>query len=337
MPKISIVYVTCRPDYPIVDMPETHQFTPFLESLKKQTFTDFEVIFTDFLHSKRKYDFSSYPFKIKHIDPSEFSWAWKKGLWAIQDGFNWGLIHAEGELLLWFGDCCEIPNNDALQLWWEWYKKGYFANALTLNYKGNVPILLSNGTVVRDSRWQFVDKTANGIYYARGQQYSGYAASSLRSMIEINGYDSNFDGSPALSDAEAGLRLEELGYKFVCDKRLTMIERAHVGIAVASIAPDGTRPPSKLDKNEYTELWGMPDHDFRSNYSLLLLNQEKRRTRANDYALTEEELKWIMEHGEKWGIPSPQIGTYRYKLLMEWFNDPPMFDIYELRQKEGLA
>jgi hypothetical protein len=334
-PKISIIYATCRPDYPMVDMPEIHQFTPFLESLKKQTFTDFEVIFTDFLHSKRKYDFSAYPFKIKHIDPSSFSWAWKKGLWALQDGFNYGLIHAEGELILWFGDCCMLPNSDALQIWWDWYKRGYFAMALALYYTGNSPTHLPDGTVVRDSRWNFVDETANGIWYAKGQQYSGYAASSLQSMIEINGYDSNFDGSSALSDTEAGERLEQLGYKFVCDKRLTVIERAHTGISIASIKPDGTRPSPPLDTNKWIELWGMPDQDFRSNYSLLILNKEKRRIRANDYNLTEEELKWIVEHGEKWGIPAPIKGTYRHKLLMEWFNNPPLFDIYELRKEKG--
>lgn len=335
MVKISIVYATCRPDYPMINLPETHQFTPFLESLKKQTFTNFEVIFTDFLHSKRKYDYSQYKFKIKHIDPSSFSWAWKKGLWALQDGFNYGLIHAEGELLLWFGDCCELPNSDALQLWWDWYKRGYFAQALTINYLGNQQSRLPDGTLVKDSRWKFVDETANGIWYCAGQQYSGYASSSIQSMIEINGYDSNFDGSAALTDTEAGERLEQLGYKFACDKRLTVIERAHIGISVASIKPDGTHPPSMLDRNKWVELWGMPDQDFRSNYSLLMLNKQKKLFRGNDYTLTDGELNWIVEDGAKWGIPVPLEGTYRHKLLMEWFNNPPIFDIYELRREKG--
>jgi len=330
MVKISIIYATCRPDYPIVDMPETHQFTPFLESLKNQSFTDFEVVFTDFLHSKRKYDFSPYPFKIKHVDPSGFSWAWKKGLWALQDGFNWGLVHAEGELLLWFGDCCELPNADALQLWWDWYKRGYFAQALTVYYHGTKPKIQLDGTPVRDSRWKYVDENANGVWYCAGQQYSGYAASSLRSMIDINGYDSNFDGSPALSDVEAGERLEQLGYKFVCDKRLTVIERSHIGITSGNLDKEGVAHPYQ-GMETWTNLWGMPMQDFRNNYSLLMLNKQKKRFRANDYALTEEELNWIVEDGTKWGVPKPEEGTYQYKLLMDWFNNPPMFDIYDLR------
>lgn len=333
MVKISIIYATCRPDFPIVDMPETHQFTPFLESLKKQTFTDFEVVFTDFLYSKRKYDFSPYPFKIKHVDPSGFSWAWKKGLWALQDGFNYGLIHTEGELLLWFGDCCEFQNTDTLQLWWDWYKRGYFAQALTLNYRGTKPNIQADGTPVRDSRWKFVDESPNGIWYCAGQQYSGYAASSLKSMLEVNGYDSNFDGSPALSDTEIGERLEQLGYKFVCDKRLTVIERSHIGITGGNIDEKGVAHPYSTTQG-WTNLWGMPSIDFRSNYSLLLLNKEKKRTRANDYYLTEDELNWIVEHGEKWGIPKPVEGTYQHKLLMDWFNNPPIFDIYQLRQEQ---
>jgi hypothetical protein len=154
-------------------------------------------------------------------------------------------------------------------------------------------------------------------------------------MIEINGYDSNFDGSPGVSDCEAGERLEQIGCKFVCDKRLTIIERRHIGISSGNIMPDGTHPKSGLDQDKWTELWGMPHQDFRSNYSLLMLNKERKRYRANDYCLNEEELNWIVEEGAKWNVPIPKKGTYRHKLLMEWFNNPPLFDIYELRKEKG--
>lgn len=339
MVKISIIYGTARPDYPLVDMPEVHQFTPLLESLDKQTFRDFELIISDVLHDKRSYDFSKYSFPVKHVNPSEFSWALKKGLWGLQDGFNWGLVHAEGELLLWFGDCCEVVNGDSLQIWWDWYLKGFYAHALFVYYKANQPFLVDEAIeakytigggsgpedfkklvkegymkkILRDSRWLYVEESPNGVYPCSGQLFYGYASSSLDDMLKINGYDSNFDGSKALGDIECGLRLDRIGCQFVLDKRLWLVERVHQPI------------PKEV-------LWGTPEKgDFRSNYSLLKLNQNKNKVKANDYKLTEEELEWIVEHGTHWSVPRPEEESYRHQLLMDWFNDPPMYDLRTLR------
>lgn len=339
--KISIIYGTARPDFPMIDLPNIHQFTPFLKSLQRQTFKDFEVIISDVLYEQRKYNFSRFNFPVKHLNPNVFSWALKKGLWGLQDGFNWGLVHAEGELLLWFGDCCELVNPDSLQLWWDWYMKGYFAQALVVYYKGNQPFFVDDaikmkyakkGTtlyyqpeifkkhvkegilkdVLKDSRWQYVEKSLNGIYPCGGELFYGYASSSLDAMLRVNGYDSNFDGSKSLGDVECGLRLERLGFQFVLDKRLWLVERVHKPI-----------PPKVL--------WGSPKQEFRSNYSLMMLNKEKKLVRANSYKLSREELEWIIEHGTHWSVPRPKEGTYGYKLLMEWYNHPPIFDLRELR------
>lgn len=339
MVKISIIYATARPDYPMQDRPDIHQFTPLLESLEKQTFTDFELIISDVYHEKRSYDFSKHSFPVKHINPSEFSWASKKGLWALQDAFNWGLVYADGELLLWFGDCCELVNDDSLQIWWDWYEKGFCALALFVYYKGGRPFLvdeaikekytIGGGTkaedfkrlveegymknVLRDSRWKFVEESPNGIYPCSGQLFYGYSSSRLDDMLKLNGYDSNFDGSKALTDVEMGLRLGKIGSQFVLDKKLWLVEHAHNAI------------PKEV-------LWGTPTPgDFRSNYSLMLLNQKKNKIRVNDYRLTKEELEWIVEHGTHWSVPRPEEGSDRHQLLMDWYNDPPMFDIRSLR------
>ncbi len=354
MVKISIIYATARPDYPMQDLPDIHQFTPLLESLEKQTFTDFELIISDVYHEKRSYDFSKHSFPVKHINPSEFSWASKKGLWALQDAFNWGLVHAEGELLLWFGDCSELVNNDSLQIWWDWYEKDFYALALVVYYKGNRPSLIADAIalggvpgdmrpqgglsredvpalhsreedlkrlgeegymkkVVRDSRWKYVEESPNGIYKCGGSLFYGYASSSLDDMLKLNGYDSNFDGSKALTDVEMGLRLDKIGSQFVLDEKLWLVEHTHHGI------------PKEV-------LWGTPTPgDFRSNYSLMLLNQRKNKFRVNDYRLTKEELEWIVEHGTHWSVPRPEEGSDRHQLLMDWYNNPPMFDIRSLR------
>jgi len=63
----------------------------------------------------------------------------------------------------------------------------------------------------------------------------------------------------------------------------------------------------------------------------MILNHKKNKFTANDYRLTEEELEWLIEHGTHWSIPRPEEGSYRYELLMDWFNNPPIFDIRTLR------
>ena len=330
--KISIIYGTARGDYPIIDLPHTHQFTPFLDSLELQTFKDFEVVISDAMYNDRNYDFSKYSFPIKHIDPTEFSWARKLNLWGLQDGFNYGAINADGELLLWFGDCCELPNINSLQIWWDWYQKGYFAHALVIYYKGNKPhyvedvlndtnsnipldklkILVNEGSIkdiIRDSRWKFVEESENGIFYCGGDTFYGYSSTSLDATLKVNGYDSNFDGCKPLGDVEMGIRLDRAGYKFVCDKRLSIVERIHNNVS--------------LD----------PIQGFRSNYSLIMLNNQKEKITGNDYKLTPDELEYIIEHGTKHGIPRYEVGTPEYNTLMNWFNNPPIFNINQLRQE----
>lgn len=363
---ISIIYATARPDCPMVGegMENVHQFKPFLDSLVGQTFKQFEVIIVDAIRGERNFDFSEYRkhFTIKHVymrdAPQQIRWAYDKGLWSLQGSFNLGTIYADGQLLLWFGDCGFLPNDNILSLYWDWYQKGYFPQALVVYFKGNKPLMVNDADIadtlhlnyanvskediklvyekmvrqgywkdtVRDSRWKFVEdaekKAMNGtgIYYCPGEHFYGYGSSSLESMLKINGYDCNLDGDRSLTDVEAGMRLERLGYKMVCDKNLWVVERSHSKI------PDDI-------------LFGTPRLCFRSNYSLIMLNKQKGRITANDYKLTDTELKWIVDDGIKWSVPRPIPGTREHELLMDWFNNPPIFNLTVLRnerlKKEG--
>lgn len=362
--EISIIYATARPDCPMLGegMENVHQFKPFLDSLVEQTFKQFEVIIVDSIRGERNFDFSEYRkhFPIKHIymrdAPQQIRWAYDKGLWSLQGAFNFGIVHADGQLLLWYGDCGFLPHNGILSLYWDWYQKGCFAQALFVYFKGYEPLMVKDADcanilhlddvnmseenkklvynkmitegywkdVVRDSRWKFVEgaeeKTGVGVYYCTGTQFYGYGSSSLESMLRINGYDCNLDGDKSLTDVEAGMRLERLGYKMVCDKNLLVVERTHGKI------PDDI-------------LFGMPRSCLRSNYSLIMLNKEKNKITANDYKLTDAELEWILDHGAKCSVPRPVPGTREYELLMDWFNNPPIFNLTELRdarlRKEG--
>lgn len=375
MVKISIIYITARVNYPISSLPGVHQFTLFLDSLKKQTFKNFEVIISDAWYDERNkqnkqgiYDFSLYPFVIKYVNPYEISWAKKKGLLCISDNYNMGVIYSDGELLLWFNDCCELVNNNTLQLLWDEYQKGYFASVLVKYYKNNKQWYRENGTSVVDSRWEYLEKEKErlekeikrlkdpnekeikielsengetveielnreekdniikdleikvGKYYFPGSQYYGYASSSLEATLIANGYDANFDGQKSLNDVEFGVRLERLGYKFVCNENLWLVEHVH----------DIDLP------KEITE--GSPKWSFRCNLGLITLHHINNKNTANDYKLSVADLVHIIEQGEKLGvIVLPR--SFEYKVLMYWFNNPPIFNLRELRnerlRKEG--
>lgn len=358
---MTIIYTTARDEYPLIGLPDVSHIKLFLDSVSKQTFRYFEVIIVDVLYKKRvemiknkevDYDFSSYSFPIKHVDPNEFSWALKKGLWAVQDGINYGIIHSDGELLLWFPDCCELIDKDSLQMWWNWYKKGYFAQALFMFYKDGKPLMVNDAIdtkisfggntrktaeqikesykqlvdlgylkdVCRDYRWRFVEGNGPGLFYPTGQQFYGFTSFSMDAAMRLNGYDSTLDGEKPLTDVEFGMRLERAGYKFVCDRNLWMIEHSQYAIS-------------------QDILFGAPPKTWKSNYSIIMLNEQKKTIRANEYKFNEQELEWIIDHGAKWDNPRLKEGSPEHTLLMYWFNNQPVYDLKKLRnerlRKEG--
>ena len=341
MTKISVILGTARESYGVMlGRKEIHLLQPTLDSFKAQTFTDFEFILSDALYEKREKLFCGEPFNrddfkftIKHIPVKPFSIWLQKGLWALQAGFNQGIVHSDGELLLFFGDCCEFKS-DTLELFWKWYKKGYFPMALTYYHKDGKPLFEDDvcaerglmtleeikragcfDSLKKDSRWGTVAAQPNCVKTsAPWEWYYGYSSVSLEAALKINGYDEYFDGDKALGDVEFGSRLELAGYKnLLLDENLYVIENRHTRVS-----------PSGLFSNSST---------FKSNYSLLLLNRKKRLWHANSYKLTQEEIECIAEHGTRWSIPRPKEGTVEYELFRLWANDPPNFDIAERRRK----
>lgn len=330
---------TARESYgAMIGREDIHLLQPTLESLKLQTFTDFEFIVSDALYEKREKLFRGEPFNrddfkftIKHIPVKPFSIWLQKGLWALQAGFNQGIVHSDGELLLFFGDCCEFKA-DTIELFWKWYEKGYFPMALTYYHKDGKPLFDNEictkrglttideikhagcfDSLKKDSRWATVEAQPDGVMTgAPWEWYYGYSSASLEATLKVNGYDEYFDGDKALGDVEFGSRLENVGYKnLLLNKNLYVIENRH-----------GRVPPDSFFSNAST---------FKSNYSLLLLNQKKQRWRANSYKLTREEVECIVDHGTHWSIPRPEEGTAEHELLQLWFNNPPNFDITKLR------
>jgi hypothetical protein len=341
----------------MIGRPEDDHIQLFLDTLAQQTFRDFEVIIADCIYDRREivvedntYRGKKYPFQIYHMKVNS-PWL-KHGAWAGQAPWNHGALLARGELFLTFGDCCELPPH-YLERIWDWYTRGYWCMGLVIYKKDgklfyydeelarkaevksmtsseynsvdtweissiirNLAELKRRGIIkdlVRDSRWTYVDNV--GVVKLKGrsgaQQFHGYASVPLQALLRINGFDENFDGDKSLGDVDCGIKLWMAGYDnvLVLDKDVWLYENAHKGV------------PEDV-------LW-YKGPSIRSNFSLLCLNELKRRWRANSYRLTEEEVDWMCEHAKDWGFRD--IDMKANPMFQKWLKYPPIFDLQELR------
>jgi len=346
MVSISVVLATARDDYSIIGMPNTHIFEPTLKSLEQQSLTDFELIVVDALWEYRKDYFhdKNYPFPIKHLKPKPSIWQ-KFGAWQVCNQLNTAIIHSKGELIVRIDDCCSF-GSEFLEKFWEWYKRGYFAQALVVYHHGTKPLVYNEeakelyaktftspavkgetykeivekldrlykpGEIIRDSRRRFVE--GKGVVYGNMPHwFYGYGAVSLEAFLKINGYDENFDQCKSLEAMDVGSRLEMAGYpNLVLDETLTVIEHFHGPVSKKAVWYQGK--PAKC------------------NYALYKLNQMKKRFRANSDKLTEEDLKFVWE--ETCRTPCSHSGgkDYDYEMFRLWSQHQPIFSLEEEREK----
>lgn len=224
-PKISVMMSTVRNNYPYIHHPKMYIFDPTLESLQQQTFKEFEFVLVDYRKDMRKKFDNKYNFNIKHEKPKESIWD-KMRYPAIYNGFNSAILNSNGELCILIGDCCKL-NPDFLSKCWQWYKKGFFVAGIVEienNYRDD--------TVLRKnilSRYLYQNKNFKGNYCPIQGRYAtwGYNSYTLKSLLDVNGFDENFDGSNRKGDEDIGVRLELLGHKFILDGNLKAFEYHH--------------------------------------------------------------------------------------------------------------
>jgi glycosyltransferase involved in cell wall biosynthesis len=341
MVKISVIIPCARDDYSIIAMPDTHIFEPTLASLESQTFKDFELVIVDALWDFRKEYFNDkkFSFPIKHLKPKSSIWS-QIGAWQVCNQLNTGIIHSQGKLIVRIDDCSSF-GPDYLQKFWQWYQKGYFAQALVVYHHGTKPMvygeeakqlyaqtlmstgetyeqiveklnkLYKPGEIIRDSRWRFIE--GEGQFYGNMKEWwYGYGAIPLEALLKINGYDENFDGKKSLEEVDLGSRLEMAGYgNLVLDESLTVVEHFHGPISRKVVFYEG-KPAC-------------------CNFALYKLNQGKKRFRANSDKLTEDDLKYVWEETCREPCSHSNGADYNYEMFKFWSENQPIFDLREER------
>lgn len=319
--KISVVMATARGNYhPLgrtaLELKNNIQlFDIILKSLEKQTFTDFEFVIVDALYQTRKDFFKqkTFSFPIKHIEDKPNVWN-SKGMWALCSARNQGILHSDGELIVFIDDIFSF-GSDWLELFWKYYHEdGLFAMSLSEFYTHQGTKLIRNGKWIRDSRWNFIEhhsehiqKIGTANIHNLGDWFYVYggAAVSMDMLLRVNGFDENFDGTKSLEDCDLGRRLASLGCMFVFDKRLKSEGHGmHYPLTVLTY-----KGP-----------------DFKSNISLVQLNTDKNRFIVNYKLLSEEEIQYVREDSPNWGINVVD------ELFNFWIENQNIFDLRQLRE-----
>jgi hypothetical protein len=174
--------------------PGVHIFEFLMQSLRKQTFKDFEVVIADVLFDERKTYFTHRPekFSVKHVPVKPNIWI-DKGYCAISTTKNTCLLHANNEVIV-FTDDCSYLNERHLEI---------VANNLQPNkcISNTYDIYKGENLLFHDVRKETLN--CGGAY--------GNVALYLEDYLQLNGYNEIFDGSRGLEDCELSLRMRTKG------------------------------------------------------------------------------------------------------------------------------
>ena len=332
----------------MVGLPQVHLLEPTLESLKRQTFKDFELIVIDGLYDQRpdlfttgKFRAGQWPFPVKHI-PVERNEKFNHRFWAqhrrwnVCGALNTGIIHARGELLVRTDDCSEF-GQEYLQKFWDGYQKGYWPGAMHIRYLGGRPARLNEEYLktgyeanyvfqfeldrhevlkklygkdgfIGDTRYPIVQKEG-GRKIGPPEWFYGFSSMPLEAALKVNGFNELFDGDKSLEDCDMGNRLWMAGYK-----NKFLLDVNHM-----LIEHEHNLPPQSL-----VDPLAKP---IKCNYAIYLLAQQKKRWKGNVKSLSREDIDFIRRHSLM--APCTPAGCSH---LYEDDCHGPLFDLWLNRQ-----
>lgn len=209
MVEITVILVTKRLE-PRLDWA--------LESLKTQTYKDFEYIIVDGLYNDRKDRFkelikkSSINFSFLYIPDKPSRWKGKRP--AISNARNTGLVFAKGKYVVWHDDCCKMPP-EWLQKHIEWLEKGYIVSGNWINYQK----IDENGKgIIGHYGWEYrssIIKSPQVVHFA--WLYGANMSFNTSIAKDINGFDEYLDGEMGQDDIDFSIRANRRGYHVMYD------------------------------------------------------------------------------------------------------------------------
>lgn len=214
MVKITVTLITKRLE-PHIDWA--------LESLKNQTFKDFEYIIVDGYYNRkgRKDEVvklikdMNLDFSVLHIPEKASRWEGQRP--QICNARNTALVFANGRYIVNHDDCTKMPPN-WLERHMMWLEKNYLVAGTWIGYekmdnggKGIEGIygLEYRSTIMKEPKGP--REVAASLFYGANCSYP------VEGTVDINGFDEDLDGEMGQEDLSLAIRLERRGYKTIFD------------------------------------------------------------------------------------------------------------------------
>lgn len=357
-PLISVILNTARSNFPMIGFPNINHLFYVINSLNRQTFKDFELIISDYIHSSRKIDWKEAgqaDFPIYHV-PIDHSKAHSGGYCAISGGKNNGIMYSSGRYLVFLDDCCAFEKNFLFIIFNNWAQRKLFTNAFHRKEIGTQSYLNESGEQIVDCRYKLLGEQQELIDCFH---MYGYSSMSIDAALKINGFDEMFDGSRQLEDIECGERLKLNGFRILLSKSSFVNEQEHFEI--------GKGPDSGCSCEEgKCHHWSNPstgedlirlNPNLRCNgpyYYLKTQRPLENRMVANIHGLSQEEKKQIKPcyklEGYRSGDCHPtgkmcmvsgvgcnwldENGRLKYMDTQDFiYDNPPIFDLKNMREQ----
>jgi len=211
MVKVTVTLCTKRKD---------PKFEYALESLKKQTFRNFEYIIIDGYYNERKNEVlklikdMNVSFPVLYIGDKPSRW---KGLRpAISNARNTALIFAslESKYIVNHDDCTKM-GRDWIEKHLGWLEQGYIVAGSWKGYEFKIEDKTEiEGCYGPEYRTKIIKEpqvVGAGWFYGQNVSYS------LEHALDVNGFDEQLDGEVGQDDINFAIRLERKGIRTLYD------------------------------------------------------------------------------------------------------------------------
>ena len=295
-PRLSVILNTARSGHSMLGFPDIHHFAYTINTLRRQSFRSFELIISDYIHDRRKFNWDSIHearFPIYHV-PIDNSLAHKMGYCAISGTKNNGLMYASGEYVIFLDDCCTFESHLLQRIFQIWQTRGLFANALHKKEIGTQVHVGRDGTPIQDCRYVLFDHHKTHEIIDSFHMY-GYSSCSMEAALKVNGFDEMLDFSRQLEDIDFGERLKRAGYHIVLNKAIFVVEQEHKQLAPQPVGkPEGDKANTWNSGKEDDVKLG---ENLKCNGPILWMKNKLREGDdlflANHRRMTEEELSHL--------------------------------------------
>lgn len=224
------------------------------QSLKDQSFKDFEYIIVDGYYDKRKDEIAKLikdmdiQFPVLHIPDKPSRWKGQRP--CISNARNTVLIFANGKFVVHADDCCKMRNN-WLERHLKWLEAGHLCAGAWIGYQDTTPDGIGiEGVYGLEDRSKSVTQPA---IVANTWLYGGNMGFPLQAALDINGFDEILDGELGQDDTNFAIRLGRKGYRTIFDP-FCMIEyhiSSHIYDKIVPPVEKVLRDGIKHYSNEY--------------------------------------------------------------------------------------